>query len=284
MLSFLFRRSLDAIRWVLAETVLDAALSARRKLTGRRPTDEDAPGAPRLGFQEEPHEVTIDGAPLRRTSAIVALRVFEGNVAGRISPMKTPLFAAAAKLPRTWNDYDAIISRAAARHQVPPAIIKAVAAVESSFNRKAIREEPQIADRSRGLMQMLERTARGLGFRGRLDDLYDPTVSLDLGAQLLAELFERYGNWTDALAAYNGGRPRKLSSGELVPILAQYVAKVRKRLGQLEGVNVAQYLGGAAPLEKAAPPAAVVKAGAAGGAVVALGLLALLTLGRRSSW
>lgn len=155
------------------------------------------------------------------------------------------------------NRFDAIIGDASRRWGVPAEIIKAVVGVESSFNPRATREEPRIQDRSRGLMQILERTARGLGFRGDFEDLYDPAVNVNLGAKLLAENFGRWKRWDYALAAYNGGSPRRDAAGKLVPVLAAYVAKVNVRLAELR-------------------PAMVAAVGS-GGLLVGLGIWALLS-------
>lgn len=126
------------------------------------------------------------------------------------------------------NQFDAIIEAAAARHGVPPEIIKGVVGVESSFNPRAKREEPQISDRSRGLMQLLERTARGLGFRGDFEQLYDPATNVELGAKLLAQNFRRWKSWDLALAYYNGGG-RDLDDLQ-EPRDFAYIEKVRKRI------------------------------------------------------
>lgn len=148
-----------------------------------------------------------------------------------------------ASVPRSSrpreNEYDALISRAAGLYAVPAGIIKAVIATESSFRPWALREEPRIGDRSRGLMQILEKTARGLGFQGDLELLCDPEVNIMLGTKLLAQLYRRFGpSWADALAAYNGGTPRKVN-GRLVPILQTYVDKVLANAKRLGGANVA---------------------------------------------
>lgn len=91
---------------------------------------------------------------------------------------------------------------------VPPALILAVIATESSGNPYARRYEPAINDSSLGLMQMLCRTAYGLGLRGSCSQLYNPEISIKYGAMYLRKQYDRYGNWLDAIAAYNAGRAR----------------------------------------------------------------------------
>lgn len=151
------------------------------------------------------------------------------------------------------NKYDELIARAHSRFPVVPAdIIKGVIATESSFRPEVWRDEPQIHDRSRGLMQLLLKTARGLGFRESPDLLYDPELNVMLGTALLAQLYRRFGDWTDALAAYNGGYPRRsTTTGQLEPRLAQYVAKVMGHIARWKkapAVSAAQKTAGVASL------------------------------------
>ena len=104
--------------------------------------------------------------------------------------------------------YDAIIHAQAVEFDVPVAWIKAVIQTESSWNPKAYRAEPQINDASYGLMQLLYRTARGLGYDGTPEGLYDPAINIALGAKLLGDLRVRYGDdFRRVYSAYNSGRP-----------------------------------------------------------------------------
>jgi hypothetical protein len=130
--------------------------------------------------------------------------------------------------------YDAQVWAAASRYQVPPGLIKAVIAAESSFEPDAERVEDFTGrsppsdwpagvtkDASRGLMQLLCWRARTLGFEGGCDTaLYEPGTNIDLGTKLLAINYAILGSWSDAVSAYNGGvRPhlgygRRLADGE----------------------------------------------------------------------
>lgn len=102
--------------------------------------------------------------------------------------------------------FDALIQDAGRRHNVDPVLIKAVVAAESSFNPRAYRGEPQIHDASYGLMQTLYSTAKGLGYGGTPEGLYDPATSIEFGTAYLAKQLRRYnGNVPYAVAAYNSG-------------------------------------------------------------------------------
>jgi len=102
-------------------------------------------------------------------------------------------------LAKKWGEY----------WGVPWALILAVIGTESSGNPRAYRYESHINDASRGLMQMLYSTAKSLGYKGPPEGLYNPDTSIYYGAKYLRKLYDRYGNWLDAIAAYNAGRPRR---------------------------------------------------------------------------
>lgn len=110
------------------------------------------------------------------------------------------------------DSFDKIIKRHAAMHGVPAALIKGFCAAESWFNPNAKRDEPQIKDASRGLMQILYRTAKGVGFAGQPDDLFDPETNIHWATKFLKSLIDRPGySLPDAVAAYNMGHPRPAS-------------------------------------------------------------------------
>lgn len=104
--------------------------------------------------------------------------------------------------------FDEIITKWAMHYRVPEAWIRATIQTESAWDPKAYRAEPQINDASRGLMQLLYRTAAGLGFESTPDELYDPNTNIMLGTKLLAELRGRYGDDAQRVySAYNSGKP-----------------------------------------------------------------------------
>jgi soluble lytic murein transglycosylase-like protein len=121
------------------------------------------------------------------------------------------------------------------------ALLKAHAQVESSFNPAAFRQESG-GRASRGLMQVLDTTARRLGYTGPLGNdtthvggLYDPAVEIPLAAQLVRENLQgANGAVNVAIAAYNEGLPRALvdftGGAPWRTTDAQYVSKVRAAL------------------------------------------------------
>lgn len=104
--------------------------------------------------------------------------------------------------------FDTEILQASQKYGVPQSWIKAVIDTESAWNAAAYRAEPKIQDASYGLMQLLSKTARGLGYTGDPDGLYDPATNIDLGTKLLSQLRQRYGDDFRAIySAYNSGSP-----------------------------------------------------------------------------
>jgi len=98
------------------------------------------------------------------------------------------------------------VDRAAERGGVPWPLLAAVARSESRW-------DPMVLSKvgARGLMQLMPATAVAVGTaNGRAetsqDDLFDPAVSLELGAIELGRLLGRFdGNRAAAVAAYNAG-------------------------------------------------------------------------------
>lgn len=102
--------------------------------------------------------------------------------------------------------YDELIGRCAAQFHLSPALIKGLIKAESGFRATARRHEPALGDTSRGLMQLLYATARGLGYEGPPEGLYDPETNVVLGTLYLRQLLNAYDQDVRlALAAYNCG-------------------------------------------------------------------------------
>jgi soluble lytic murein transglycosylase-like protein len=61
-------------------------------------------------------------------------------------------------------------------------------------------------------MQIMGGTARWLGFSGNLAQLYLPEVGIHYGCMLLARKLKKYGNYLDAISAYNNGNAQKIGT------------------------------------------------------------------------
>jgi len=154
--------------------------------------------------------VLPDSAPVTPTSV--------GGGAGVPAGMATAASSSPA-LAAAPAAYRSLFEQAGRRHGVSPALLAAVAKVESGFNRSAVSGAG-----ARGLMQLMPSTARGLGV-----DPMDPPQAVDGAARLLATHLRTYGSVPLALAAYNAG-PGAVNRYNGVPPYAEtqaYVTKVQ---------------------------------------------------------
>jgi soluble lytic murein transglycosylase-like protein len=137
--------------------------------------------------------------------------------------------------PATWRErapqFDALVEHAARKNQLEPALIRAVIAVESAFDPRAVSRRGAV-----GLMQLREGTARQFGAKDR----FDPRQNIDAGARYLRELLSRYNDLRLALAAYNAGEAAVERFGRRVPPFRETQAYVPAVLGlyrQLSGAR-----------------------------------------------
>lgn len=110
-----------------------------------------------------------------------------------------------------WARYGSLIRSAATKYDLDPNLIFATIMVESGGNTYAVRQEPRIHDASYGLGQLLYGTARGIGYRGTPEGLFDPAVNIDLIAKYHKRNFDHYKdlNSEQLTVAYNSGSPYK---------------------------------------------------------------------------
>lgn len=103
--------------------------------------------------------------------------------------------------------YRDLIESASKTFGVPPGLIAAIIKVESNWDAKAKRDEPQIGDASYGLMQVLLGTARSVSGTVTPTELFRPEINIYIGSQYLYDQIKKYPKLEDAVSAYNAGRP-----------------------------------------------------------------------------
>src|SRR5215471_106296 len=138
--------------------------------------------------------------------------------------------------------YSGIIKLAARRFGIPEGLLERQIMAESGGNPAARSPAGAL-----GLMQLMPATARGLGVENPLN----PHENIMGGAKYLRDQFNKFGNWREALAAYNAG-PGAVAKYGGVPPFAEtrhYVSSILRGLPNV----------GAAP--QAPPPAATASAG-----------------------
>jgi soluble lytic murein transglycosylase-like protein len=101
------------------------------------------------------------------------------------------------KLGEHISTYDNLIIKASEKHNVEPALIKAIIKAESNFNHRAVSRKG-----ARGLMQLMPATASSL----QVQDSFHPENNIEGGVRYLRYLLNYFnGNLPFALAAYNAG-------------------------------------------------------------------------------
>ena len=163
----------------------------------------DAPSDPR-------HRLILEVSPSRPAPGSVGAR------------------AKAASVRRSPDQLTPLIHDAARRHRLDPALIEAVAFVESRFDERARSPKGAL-----GLMQLMPATATRFG----VSDPLDARQNLAGGAQYLRELLDRFASLPLALAAYNAGEGAVERYGGSVPPYAEtmmYVPRVLERYRALQ--------------------------------------------------
>lgn len=174
----------------------------------------------------------VSVTPIRRNDIASIRRVTDApSTAGSLSSS-----AAGAAMTRTGRlapgavatlgadvPYRDLFVAAGQRHGIDPALLAAVAKVESGFNPTA--GSPAGA---RGLMQFMPATAAGMGI-----DPLDPAQAVDGAARYLSTQLNRFGNLPEALAAYNAG-PGAVARAGGVPPYPETQSYVRKVTTQME--------------------------------------------------
>lgn len=106
-----------------------------------------------------------------------------------------------------------IIVEAGHKWNVQPELLRAIIAVESRFNPRAVSKRG-----ARGLMQLMPETAR----RFTAGDLFDPRANVLAGAQYLRFLLDLFGGDIElAVAAYNAGENAVIRAGYRIPAFAE---------------------------------------------------------------
>lgn len=94
------------------------------------------------------------------------------------------------------GDTNSLIKEAAARYQVDPRLVAAVAQTESGGNQEAVSPAGAI-----GVMQLMPETAAGLGVNP-----YDKQQNIEGGVKYLRQMMDTFGGDVQkAVAAYNAG-------------------------------------------------------------------------------
>ncbi len=126
-----------------------------------------------------------------------------------------------------------LVARYARRHDLPPALLRAVIKTESDFNPVAVSRAGAM-----GLMQLMPQTALTLNVRNP----FDPEQNVRGGSAHLRALLDRFeGNLTLALGAYNAGITAVERYNALPPYreTRRFVQKVLRNYRQFLAISAA---------------------------------------------
>lgn len=154
----------------------------------------------------------------------------------------------------TRAELEALVDGSAAKYGLDPDLVRAIVSTESSWDQWRTRYEPTfrylnnprdyasslmisydteetLQKTSWSLMQVMGGLYRDLGGRDQITTLLIPEIGLDYGCRRLRDLFTRYHNEPEVIAAYNAGSAMKTPGGLFVNSL--YVDRVHSFLIKL---------------------------------------------------
>lgn len=139
---------------------------------------------------------------MRKLLALVALATVLAGVFFVVDETSPPWYER-IRYPLRYSEYVRVHAR---RHNLDPALLAAVIYQESKFSPDAKSSSGAI-----GLMQLTPETARGIAIRTHgsafhTRDLYNPEINIRYGSWYLDNLFKKYGDEREVLAAYNAGQ------------------------------------------------------------------------------
>lgn len=193
--------------------------------SNERPYLAKAEQLARISLVQETVEVlrearqTAPNSPLINLKLAQALRAENENAAA-INALKRAYPDYGQTLPQemsreVWTVFYPIgwwptIQQEARKHNLDPYLVAGIIRQETIFN-------PQARSRANalGLMQLMPATGRTVARKyslggGRISttDLFNPTLSIQLGTAYLSEMIDEFGRFEYAAAAYNGGPTR----------------------------------------------------------------------------
>jgi hypothetical protein len=162
---------------------------------------------------------------------------------------RTSIYSIDGRFQRTYR-WNSIISDAEAKYHIPPGLIAGLIMQESMGNPLQLNTT---GDGGAGLMMFQPGTARDYGLRTygnsnatgpdhshgnqlirlitkenyqldrlrRIDERFDPVLSINAGSRFMSDLYKRHRSWNNAISAYNRGTPA------LLPLNTRHVRNVK---------------------------------------------------------
>jgi soluble lytic murein transglycosylase-like protein len=186
-------------------------------------------GRPALAAADDVYSYQDEDGVLHFSNAPTDKRFHKVNRSGGTLYRKPAAQARARPLPATatpppagtrLDSFREHIKLAAEKYRLPENLLRAVMAVESNYDHRALSEKGAM-----GLMQLMPGTARDM----YVSDAWDPAQNIDGGARYLRILANQYGgDPVQVLAAYNAGPEAVRRAGGSVPNIPETREYVRK--------------------------------------------------------
>ncbi len=142
---------------------------------------------------------------------------------------------ASAPPPRDYVD------ASADRHGVPREILQSMRRAESGGRTNAVSRKG-----ARGEFQVTAATARSLGYTP--EEMHDPEKGAEAGARYVRQMYERFGSWDDAVAAYNAGPSRVAYRKKMgIPLPGETRAYARRIKGEQAAAALEKPAAGGSP-------------------------------------
>lgn len=171
----------------------------------------------------------VDGAGVAHVAPVQVdsrYHLVLGNTAGGEARVPGKTDGAGGLL--TWLDFapevkslQGLLREASKAHGVDVELLKAIIAVESGFDAKAVSPKGAV-----GLMQIMPVGATREERVAEARRLLDPKHNIHTGARLLSRLMHRFGRTDVALAAWNAGSGTVMKHGGGMPPIAETQAHV----------------------------------------------------------
>jgi soluble lytic murein transglycosylase-like protein len=131
------------------------------------------------------------------TTHPVELETETDSIEGEIVNKTVSIF----RLWRAPAQYAYLIDQAEREHGIPTAMLERLLWQESRYRQDIITGRVRSPAGALGIAQFMPATAAEFGI-----DPLKPEQAIPAAARYLRRLFNRFGNWTEALAAYNWGQ------------------------------------------------------------------------------
>lgn len=201
---------------VIEKTNLVAMLKAKNETSEKKTGKKNSGTSKKTAYQKKTTNSSAKMPVIERRSARTRIDL-NNQISGKADTKQAQ--ADTSKTAKSGKPYSTIIARYASSYGVPLSLAHAVVRHESNY-------QPNVRGRAGeiGLMQIKLGTARGLGYSGSAQGLYDPATNVQFGMKYLAQAQKLSGGSTcGTILKYNAGHGAK----RMNPTSAKYCSNVK---------------------------------------------------------